>query len=124
LHVDGYAGFEPLTSNGDVVLAACWSHARRKFYEVAQATNAPIATEALRQIAKLYAIEADVRGQSPGHRLAARRNRSKRVVETMRLRCRSVIPATNIFLTMPQRRARSKSGTPKLSMTRASPVPL
>jgi transposase len=85
LHVDGYAGFEPLTSKGDVVPAACWSHARRKFYEVAQATNAPIATEALRQIAKLYAIEADVRGQSPGHRLAARRNRSKRVVETMRL---------------------------------------
>ena len=31
---------------------------------VAQATNAPIATEALGQIAKLYAIEADVRAQS------------------------------------------------------------
>jgi transposase len=43
LHVDGYAGFEPLTAKGDVVLAACWSHARRRFYEVAQATNAPIA---------------------------------------------------------------------------------
>ena len=25
LHVDGYAGFEPLASKGDVVLAACWS---------------------------------------------------------------------------------------------------
>jgi transposase len=74
-----------LASKGDVVLAACWSHARRKFYEVAQATNAPIATEALGRIAKLYAIEADVRGQSPGHRLAARRNRAKLVVEAMRL---------------------------------------
>jgi len=81
LHVDGYAGFEQLAENGDVVLAACWSHTRRKFYEVAQATNAPIATKALGQIAKLYAIEADVRGQSPAHRLAARRNRSKPVVE-------------------------------------------
>jgi len=85
LHVDGYAGFEQLAQNGDVVLAACWSHTRRKFYEVAQATNAPIATEALGQIAKLYAIEAGVRGQSPAHRLAARRNRSKPVVEAMRL---------------------------------------
>jgi transposase len=47
LHVDGYAGFEPLTEKGDVVLAACWSHTRRRFYEVAQATNAPIATEVL-----------------------------------------------------------------------------
>jgi hypothetical protein len=32
LHVDGYAGFEPLANKGDVVLAACWSHARRRFY--------------------------------------------------------------------------------------------
>jgi hypothetical protein len=85
LHVDGYAGFEPLADKGNVVLAACWSHTRRKFYEVAQATNAPIATEALRRIAELYAIEAEVRGQSPAHRLAARHNRSKPVVEAMRL---------------------------------------
>ncbi len=33
LQVDGYAGFERLTVRGDIVLAACWSHARRKFYE-------------------------------------------------------------------------------------------
>jgi transposase len=84
LHVDGYAGFEALAGKGDIVLAACWSHTRRRFYEVAQATNAPIATEALRRIGELYAIEADVRGQSPAHRLAARRNRSKPVVEAMR----------------------------------------
>jgi transposase len=73
LHVDGYAGFEPLADKGDVVLAACWSHTRRKFYEVAQATNAPIAAEALRRIGELYAVEADAHGQSPrsGLRLAA-----------------------------------------------------
>jgi len=40
LHVDGYAGFEPLEERGDVVVAACLSHTRRKFYDVAQATNA------------------------------------------------------------------------------------
>jgi transposase len=85
LHVDGYSGFERLADKGNVVLAACWSHTRRRFYEVAQATNAPIATEALRRIAELYAIETEVRGQSPAHRLAARHNRSKPVVEAMRL---------------------------------------
>jgi len=31
LHVDGYAGFERLAASGDVVLAACWTHTRRKF---------------------------------------------------------------------------------------------
>jgi Transposase IS66 family len=55
---------------------AAGPHARRKFYEVQQATGLPIATEALRRIAELYAIEAAIRGQTatfakpcetPGH---------------------------------------------------------
>ena len=44
---------------GDIQLAACWAHARRKFYEVHQATGSPVAAEALRRIAELYAIESD-----------------------------------------------------------------
>ena len=92
LHVDGYAGFDSLANKGEVVLAACWSHARRRFYEVAQATNAPIATEALRRIAELYAVEVEVRGQSPAHRLAARRSRSKPIVDAMRLWFEAQLP--------------------------------
>lgn len=80
LHVDGYAGFEPLARKGDVMLAACWAHARRKFYDVAQATGSPVATEALRRIGELYAVEAQCRGQSPAHRLAARRQHSRPLV--------------------------------------------
>ncbi len=83
VHVDGYAGFERLTANGDITLAACWAHTRRKFYEVAEAENTPLAHEALRRIASLYAIEAEVRGQTPAHRLAARRARSKPLVGAM-----------------------------------------
>lgn len=81
-----------LNAQVDVVLAACWSHPRRRFYEVAQATNAPIATKALRRIAELYAIEAEVRGQSPAHRLEARHNRSKPIVDTMRLWFEAQLP--------------------------------
>lgn len=83
LHVDGYAGFEQLAGNGHVVLAACWSHTRRKFYEVAEATGSPVATEALRRIADLYVIEARVRGQSSAHRLAERRSFSKPIVQAL-----------------------------------------
>ena len=82
----------PLADKGDVVLAACWSHTRRRFYEVAQATDAPIAIDALRRIGELYAIEADVRGQSPGHRLAARHNRSNPIVDAMRLWFEAQLP--------------------------------
>ena len=84
LHVDGYAGFERLAATGDVVLAACWAHTRRKFYEVAEATGSPVAAEALRRIGELYAVEARVRGQSPARRLAERRSFSTPIVEALR----------------------------------------
>lgn len=84
LHVDGYAGFERLTANGDIILVACWAHTRRKFYEVAEATGSPIANEALRRIGELYAIEARVRGLSSAHRLAERRSFSKPTIEAFR----------------------------------------
>ena len=65
------------------MLAACWAHTRRKFYEVAEATGSPIAAEALRRIGELYAVEADARGLSPAHRLAARRSFSKPIVDSL-----------------------------------------
>ncbi len=85
LHVDGYAGFERLAANGHIVLAACWAHTRCKFYEVAEATGSPVAAEALRRIDEIYAVEAEVRGQSPAHRLTARRSRLKPAVEALRV---------------------------------------
>ncbi|WP_316186348.1 MULTISPECIES: IS66 family transposase [unclassified Bradyrhizobium] len=64
LHVAGYADFEQLADNEGVLLAACWSHSRRQFNDVAEATGSPLATDTLRQIAELYAVEARIRGQS------------------------------------------------------------
>lgn len=92
LHVDGYAGFEQLAGRGNVVLAACWAHTRRKFYDVSQSTGSPIAEEALRRIRDIYAIEADVRGQAPPHRLAARRSRSKPLVSAMKTWLEAQLP--------------------------------
>ncbi len=83
LQVDGYAGFERLTVRGDIVLAACWAHARRKFYEFHQATGSPIAVEALRRIAELYAIEREIRGQSAEERQGTRDTRSRPLLAAM-----------------------------------------
>jgi hypothetical protein len=47
LQVDGYAGYRVLAERGDVQLAFCWAHVRRRFYELAAAGPAPIASEAL-----------------------------------------------------------------------------
>jgi transposase len=84
LQVDGYAGFERLTENGRVELAACWAHTRRKFYEIAEATGSPIATEALARIAALYRIEADIRGRSADARKAERQAHSRPIIEAMK----------------------------------------
>jgi transposase len=84
LQVDGYAGFERLTLGGAVVLAACWAHVRRKFYEFHQATGSPIAAEALERIAALYAIEGHIKGQSAEARRAARAQ-ARPLVEAMKL---------------------------------------
>jgi transposase len=85
LQVDGYAGFERLTLPGDIVLAACWAHARRKFYEVHQATDSPIAAEALKRIAELYAIETTIRGQTSIDRKDARQAKSLSLANAMKV---------------------------------------
>jgi transposase len=84
LQVDGYAGFERLTACGDIVLAACWAHTRRKFFEVHEATGSPIAAEALRRIAKLYAIETPIRGRTAEERQLVRHSQSRPLLEAMK----------------------------------------
>ncbi len=84
LQVDGYAGYNRLTKNtrengAPLLLAYCWAHARRKLFDLQE--SSPIAREGLAQIAALYKIEAEIRGQSADERLAMRKARSAPLVE-------------------------------------------
>ncbi len=81
---DPGAGFEMLAAKGDIVLAACWAHARRKFYEFHQATGSPIAAEALRRIAELYAVEKRIRGEPAEARRRKRQADSRPLIEAMK----------------------------------------
>ena len=83
LQVDGYAGFERLTADGSITLAACWPHARRKFFEASEATGSPIAAEALQRITEIYAVEKTINGHAPEHRLSVRTVQSKPLVDAM-----------------------------------------
>ena len=84
LQADAYAGFDALYATGRVVEAACWAHARRKFFEVVKANGSPMAAEAMGQIAKLYAIEAELRGKPPEERRRERQTRARPVLEDFR----------------------------------------
>ena len=68
LQADAFAGYGALYADGTILEAACWAHARRKFFELHKAQASPIAAEALKRIGALYAIEAEVRGKLPDHR--------------------------------------------------------
>ena len=91
LQADAFAGYNRLyladRKPGPIVEALCWSHARRKFFELADiATNlrrgkqaapiSPIALEAVKRIDAIFDVEREINGLSIEKRLAARQERS------------------------------------------------
>jgi transposase len=83
LQVDGYGGYRALAERGDVQFAFCWAHVRRRFYELAVAGPAPIASEALKRIAELYAVETESRGRSADERRAHRQENSRPILDEL-----------------------------------------
>src|SRR5512147_1574257 len=93
LQTDAYVAYKTVAKPPDpeggtgegVILAHCWAHCRRRFFEIAHKQPAPIAREALQRIAALYEIEAEIRGLSAEDRRAARQVRTKPLLEAMKL---------------------------------------
>jgi transposase len=85
MQADAFAGFnqryEARRRPAPIIEAARWSHARRKFFDLAKLTKAPIACEAVRRTDELFAIERSINGRTPEERLAVRQNQSKPLVE-------------------------------------------
>jgi hypothetical protein len=80
LMVDDYAGYKSLfLSEGEkpaCIELACLAHARRKFFDLHQASQSPMALEALTRIAALYEIEAQGREMTLEERKALRAKQS------------------------------------------------
>src|SRR5690606_21887991 len=66
-----------------IVEAACWAHARRKFYELAAVKKAPIAIEAVQRIDALFALEREINGVASERRLAIRTERARPLVTAL-----------------------------------------
>ena len=106
-HLTGYSGifqadafsgynklYEPARSPGPIIEAACWSHGRRKFFELADLARnakrkaqgktpafvAPMALAAVQRIDALFEVERAINGKSPAERLAARQEHSAPLV--------------------------------------------
>lgn len=88
LQADAYAGFNRLYAAdrrpGPLIEAACWSHARRKFFVLADVAAkargklpviAPLALEAVKRIDAIFVIEREINGLPSPERLDVRRQR-------------------------------------------------
>ena len=98
LQADAYSGYGELYAAqrqpAPVLEAACWAHARRKFYVLADiaasvrrkaqskapAVISPMALEAVRRIDALFAIEREINGQGADQRQAVRQELSAPLV--------------------------------------------
>jgi len=59
------------------------AHIRRKFVDVQQSQGSAIAEEAIKRIAKLYAVEKEVRGHSPKERVALRQIKANPIFDDL-----------------------------------------
>ena len=86
LQADAYAGFSRLYAAqrrpGPLIEAACWSHARRKFFVLADIAAkargklpvvAPLALEAVKRMDAIFAIEREINGLTAEAACRARR---------------------------------------------------
>lgn len=85
VHADGFAGFNGLFGVGKADEQACMVHVRRKFVDEVERTGSPIAQQAIKQIAQLYAVETEARGKSPEERVTLRQARAKPVFDELEL---------------------------------------
>jgi transposase len=84
MQADAYAGFSRLyeanRKRGPIVEAACWAHGRRKFFDLARLSKAPIAAEAVKRIDVLFAIEREINRLAPQERLRVRQERNRPLI--------------------------------------------
>jgi len=98
LQADAYSGYNDLylvdRSPGPARSALCWSHARRKFFELADIAGnvrknkpahdiSPVALEAVKRIDAIFDIEREINGMDADARLAMRHERSRPLVEEL-----------------------------------------
>ena len=99
LQADAYGGFDALYKDGRILEVACWAHARRKFFEIAEAApegTRSAAHDALDWIASLYMIERTIADEPPDKKCTIRQEQSAPVLAEFKIwlegTLRSILP--------------------------------
>lgn len=85
VQADAFGGFDALFTSGERIEVACWAHARRKFFEVAQNQKAPsLAHTALDFIGNLYDIERTLKDEPPDKKQRGRQEKAVPILHDFR----------------------------------------
>jgi len=77
---DDFSGYKASFDQG-ITEIACWAHARRKFYELFETKQSPVAQQALETIRQLYAIEAEAKTHSSEQRHVLRQSQALPIID-------------------------------------------
>ena len=83
LLVDDFAGYKQLMGE-HITEAACWAHARRKFFELHAANKSQIAEFALNQLGRVYGVEQQIKELPQAQRLEIRQRQSRPILDSLR----------------------------------------
>ncbi len=97
LQTDGYRAYDSFLNRkenqslkNEVVRAACWAHARRKFFEAKDTSK--FANKIVQEIQQLYKIEKELRGTSAQTRLKARKEKSVPILNQIKIELENELP--------------------------------
>lgn len=88
LQADAFAGYNALYEGGRIVEAACWSHARRKLWDIHERQHrlpGTLVHQGLLRMGELFAIEAQIRGRPPDERREVRQQRTRPVLDALKV---------------------------------------
>lgn len=88
LQADAFAGYHQAYEGGRVVEAACWSHARRKVWDIHERQHklaGTLAHQALLRIGAIFQLEAEINGKPPDERRRVRQERTAPVLEELKV---------------------------------------
>ncbi|MEM0955975.1 MAG: IS66 family transposase [Pseudomonadota bacterium] len=80
---DDYQGYKAGFAGG-IIEIGCWGHGRRKFFDLSEQGDSPIADQALQYIGMLYDVEREIADKPPDERQRIRESRSRPIVEKLR----------------------------------------
>ncbi|MFK4875001.1 IS66 family transposase [Novosphingobium sp. ZW T3_23] len=96
LQVDGYRAYKAFESpdglSGEIRLAFCLAHLRRRFVDLHKSTRSPVTAQVITLLSRIYRIEAEIRGTSAEHRLIMRQEKSRPIMEELKALLDDTLP--------------------------------